>query len=208
MKTLTPDQVEAKNELDQTVPWLILYEVWLTESGDERYCFVYHDEPIVFGGLTYRPFPIVRGSIDETTEGDLPQWPVTVGLCDEIAEDLELHHGFFGKQVRMLVVHKECLDNPFPADEAIAYVQACEMSDQGVNLTLGYDDFLGEEVAHETFNGRCPFKFKDPDTCAYTGALTTCDHSLSGDNGCDVHGADSTIHPRRFGGFPSIPRGG
>jgi aromatic ring hydroxylase len=36
-----------------------------------------------------------------------------------------LHHGFFGKQVRMLVVHKECLDNPFPADEAIAYVQAC-----------------------------------------------------------------------------------
>lgn len=208
MKSLTPEQIEAKNTLDGEAPWLILYEVWLDALGSERYCFVYHDQPVTYGRLTYRPFPVVRGTVTESVEGDLSQWPVTVGIATEIAASLEEHHGFLGLPVRMLLVHKDSLDNPFPADEAVAYVQACEMTEESVNLTLGYDDFFGEEVAHEVFNGRCPFKYKDPDTCAYTGALTSCDHSLTGGNGCVAHGADSSIHPRRFGGFPSIPRGG
>lgn len=45
---------------------------------------------------------------------------------------------------------------------------------------------------------RCPFRFKSVE-CGYSGAATSCDLSLTGDNGCRVKNNQA-----RFGGFPSI----
>ncbi len=45
----------------------------------------------------------------------------------------------------------------------------------------------------------CTWRYKDPDTCTYSGGLPTCDLTLTGGNGCIVHhGASLAL--ARFGG--------
>lgn len=43
----------------------------------------------------------------------------------------------------------------------------------------------GPCVAARTENVQCPFKFKDSRTCGYSGILSTCNHHLASDGGCD-----------------------
>jgi hypothetical protein len=53
----------------------------------------------------------------------------------------------------------------------------------------------GQIVCNRSLAPTCPFKFKDPKTCAYVGSETLCNHNLKSSGGCD--GRNNTHH---FGG--------
>lgn len=51
-------------------------------------------------------------------------------------------------------------------------------------------------VCSRTEGPLCPFLYKQLGTCNYSGGIATCDHTLTGLNGCDVH-----ANSQHFGGF-------
>jgi phage-related protein len=211
MREISEDLKTEKNKLDQTRPWLDLYELWLAEDGSERMCHVFHDEPITWDGRLYRPYPIVRGKTSQSSDGELAQWPLAVSTLDPVVVPLlNEHGGFLEKRVRVIRVHKDFLDDPSTAQVESARIATAQQDDsEGViKFSLGQVNLSEEKVAWRTFGGRCDYRYKDPRTCRYAGALPACDHSLAGPNGCAVHGADSVNHPKFFGGQPSVPRGG
>lgn len=53
----------------------------------------------------------------------------------------------------------------------------------------------GQIVCTHTEAVNCTWVYKDPRTCGYSGGLTSCDHTLKGVNGCDVH-----ANSHRYGG--------
>lgn len=209
MREISDDLKVQKNQLEQDQPFLLLYELWIQDDGSERFCFCYHDQAVEWDGRQYNPYPIRRGKMTESSEGELNAWPIVVANLDPMmAPLLEQHHGFHGKRVRMILAHRDFLEDPGAALVESAFVEASAVDENQVSLSLGYGRTLKKKVVRRRFNGRCDFRYRDPETCAYDGALPTCDHSLAGDNGCAAHGVDSPIHPRRYGGFPAIPRGG
>lgn len=57
----------------------------------------------------------------------------------------------------------------------------------------------GNAAGEDEVKVSCTWRYKDPDTCTYAGGLATCDFTLDGPNGCQVHhGTD--LAKARFGG--------
>lgn len=92
-------------------------------------------------------------------------------------------------------------------------VQQPDASDLQVVFDVVTDTIAsGNIVADRTLAVMCPFKYKDPKTCGYTGPLPTCNFLLKSAGGCDGH--DNSHH---FGGTehryqldvsPPMPGGG
>uniref|UniRef100_UPI002B053875 hypothetical protein n=2 Tax=Aeromonadaceae TaxID=84642 RepID=UPI002B053875 len=71
--------------------------------------------------------------------------------------------------------------------------------DYAVSIELGAENPLMRMFPGRTqMRDRCSFRYKSA-CCGYTGALPSCDLTLTGDNGCRAHQNES-----RFGGAPSI----
>jgi phage-related protein len=211
MRELQEEQIREKNKLDQSSPWLLLYEVWLDDDGSERLCHLFHDEAVTWDGRLYRPYPIRRGRVASGTDSETPSVAIAVSTLDPVIQPLlNTHHGFVRKRVRVITIHKDFLDDPagvVAIDQGFIVQAMQDDSDGVVRFTVGQLLLAEEKIAWRTFGGRCDFRYRDPRTCAYEGALPSCDHGLTTPNGCEAHGVDSSIHPRRFGGQPSIPRG-
>ncbi|HYC54617.1 MAG TPA: hypothetical protein VEL28_06745 [Candidatus Binatia bacterium] len=207
MKTLTPQQIREKNKLQQTEPWLYLYELDAVKDGSEKFCFVApSQEDVVYDGTLYRPCPIAIGEQDETSEGDLNVVPVHIAnVTRAIMPKLMEARGFVGHWVRILIVHKEHLDDPLSKIESVYKVLACDpIRADVVTLSLGHSNFLEAPFASERYIVRCRHFYRGP-VCLYAGALLTCDKGLTTANGCVAHGVDSNLHPGRYGGFPGQP---
>ncbi len=206
MKDLHPELTKEKSKLAQTEPWLVLWQIDANKAGTKKYCLVAHDEEVEFDGVVYSPFPIVIGESSENSEGNLPQTNVTVvDVAREITADLKAANGFVGHNVKLIIVHKYHLDDPEAKSEATAKVLSCSRTQQNVSFRIGHTNFLGLPFPSERFTERCRWVYKSYE-CGYAGALTTCDKTLNGSNGCVAHGSDSSIHPARYGGFPTIPQ--
>lgn len=68
-----------------------------------------------------------------------------------------------------------------------------------VNFEIGAENPLVKVFPQRRqMRDRCPYRFKSTE-CGYTGSATSCDLTLTGDNGCRVKGNQA-----RFGGYPAI----
>lgn len=87
-------------------------------------------------------------------------------------------------------------------------VQQPNANDLQVTMDIVIDTVApGPIVANRTLGLLCPFVYKDPKTCGYTGPLPTCNHNLKSPNGCDGH-----ANSHHFGGMehrystePAVP---
>lgn len=71
-----------------------------------------------------------------------------------------------------------------------------------VTWTLGDDNPLASPFPRRRqLMDRCSWRYKSGN-CGYVGAMSSCDLTLNGSNGCAAHDNDL-----RFGGFPGINRG-
>lgn len=140
-----------------------------------------------------------------------------------------------GLNVRVLLVHSSNLGDSnnktaLAVDEDFQITQVGPVTMESVTLQLGHWNLIRKQFPSVRYNrNRCRFAFKDgwcafPSTgvLAKTGisggfdmvlvSLTECDKGLSTPNGCKGHGeleelnALPKLHPRRFGGFPGIPK--
>jgi len=203
-RELAETLVTEKNKLSGDGPWLLLWQIDTDAAATNTFCLVAHDEPVEFDGVTYSPFPLSVSARTETSDGSLTNWGISVANSTRaLMSYIEANDGFIGNAVRVTLVHKDHLDDPTAKLEDSYKVTACRVDAGTVSLSLGHTNFLALPFGSGRFTYRCRWKFKSFE-CRYTGAATSCDKTLDGANGCIAKSADSNLHPRRYGGFPTM----
>lgn len=172
--------------------------------------------PFVYGGNSYYPFPMTRGPINVDSDGNLPSTTLALSnVTRELLGYLAPNPGLIGQNVSMLSVNAGLLGTGNELEDSFEWsIAGAQVTDQAIALDLVPPITLSDLEAprQRFFRDACPFKYRDPLTCAYEGSIATCDRSLFGANGCMVHGNDEVangrprMHPYLYGGFPGLSR--
>lgn len=137
-------------------------------------------------------------SINEKA-GEIPSLTVEIDdLTRTVQGRMQLYKGGVGSDVTIYVVNTDALDEKPEYAEGFKITGA---SSTGYRVTwrLGIDNPLSLRFPRRRmFQNQCSFRYRGVE-CGYTGKLQTCDLSLSGPNGCEVHG-----NAARYGGFPAL----
>lgn len=202
MKTLSIASSINKNAFSSDVAWLVAIDVDIIDPSTlQKVTTIYlvnNNEDISINGTSYIAVPF---SINIRSEqGEIPEVSLTIQDQSQIVQSyMQKFNGGTGFKVRMHAVNSERLEHP-PESTEYFEVTSASSTDYVATWQLGAENMLRQKCPrrkqHRDF---CTWVYKDPDTCAYTGNMPTCDHSLSGVNGCKAHSNEAN-----FGGFPSI----
>jgi phage-related protein len=209
-ETLASALVTLKNSLHNADGWRWLVEI--DADGTNGYRLNDGDQPLTYAGDVYQAYPFRVEEVRAESDGSLPSVAlVFASVDDEIAGQLDSGN-VLDRRIRIRRVNVANLAFAIDSGDWIALDAALDAS--SATLYVGpYPLFDSPFPALRQLRGRCPKVYGGPD-CGYdltrSGALTSCDYSLAD---CQAHGADEAAagvavrHPRRFGGFPGIPKG-
>lgn len=204
--SLSVSSVVEANRLSSGTPWIFLIDLEVVNPITGTVVIVRHyarnPEDVVFNGVTYE-----KGSFDlsiQSAGGQQAQVSLSINdFTQTIQGYMEAHGGGVGSNVTLYVVNTDRLDQP---PEIVEYFQIVGASASKYIQTFQ----LGAENALvQTFPRRrqtkdfCQWRYRDPDTCGYSGALPSCDLTLQGPNGCTAH--ENSLN---FGGFPGLNSNG
>lgn len=207
-----------KNRVTTSTPWTYLYEIEVPTDPPTRYRLARFDDNVAFRGHTYSTFPISHTGAESDTEANLPETTLTVSnVSRELIATLEAYGGLVGQSVRIMLVNRLDLNSGQAAEEQDWRITRVSYDEQSIQATLSlYNLYRTRFPALRLMRTHCRWQYRGPE-CGYSlavgdGGLASCDKSLDGPNGCEVHGqseADAgveVLHPNRFGGAPGIPR--
>lgn len=229
MPIFLPSSIQqAAEEPARSRPYIWLWELQVYD-GDEVL------PPIVFRATSYHepvqwpqaltappqvewfPFGFEFSEIEEGKEGDLPQAELSLDNTTRLlSRYLHEFHGFEGQRATLFLVTEEGLAVPYPDHEFLRWdfrVAAASASGDAVTLRLEQPNFLQRKLPQDRYVAhRCRWPFGGQE-CGYivnaVAAFTTCGKTVAD---CVARGDDErlrglpVLHPRRFGGFPGIPR--
>lgn len=201
-KSLSIASIIEKNRLSSDVPFVVALDIEVVNPGTgsvvETLHLVRNTEALTFNGHTYEP-----ASFDiELKEEAGAQQTVTLSIKDysrAVQGRMQAYGGGIGFSVTVMVVNTGNLGQGAEIVEYFEVVGA-NAANYVCSFTLGAENHLSK-----TFPRRrqtrdfCQWRYKDPETCKYSGPMTSCDLTLYGPNGCQAHG--NTV---RFGAFPGI----
>lgn len=226
MRDLTVDLITEKNKLTSLGSWTWLAECDIDGTDAIRICA--HDTQLTFDGNDYHPYPMGITDIDQDTEGNINSVNLTVSNIGLLAVSYVNAGNIDGRQVYLRLVHEDHLDDSDNVIETSWQVQGISYNEEAITFKLGMVNLLNIDFPREKFfRTRCRYVSRYGGVhCGYNTALTnlvgaqypnfsssSCDGTLDGDNGCTAHGANEvannlpSLHPKRFGGFPGIPKG-
>lgn len=205
-----------------------MLEVEVGSAPVTRYRFVHSPESVTFGQsstgepLVYSPGSFEVNAISQDNRGTQQQLRIQVqNLTREAQAAIELYEGLVGSEVRVLIVHRSRLSRGKPAFEWVGEILQTDSVQDSVSITAGQYSLQARTFPSNKVNRkRCRHEYAGP-VCGYAvpasdpAYLPTCDFSLDGPNGCNVHGDSEDaaagafivrIHPERFGAFPGTPR--
>jgi len=213
--TETANLQTARLTLNSTETWA---ECWELRTGSSNGYFVTsNNEAVTFAGVTYSPFPMTRAAIEKTQAGDITEITVEIANVDRVMGGLTASMN--GCVVILRIVNTANLATSTDCYTERFTVRTVDINEASCVLHLGAINPYSLDVPSNRFQrGRCRWlpRYGGAE-CGYdttrSGALSTCDGTLNGANGCVAHGTDEVnagkprIHPLRFGAWPSILKG-
>ena len=223
-KKLTPLTEIHRQQLESEAPFIWLYEIEVPGDPVSRYRLTNFTEDVFFkrsssgARLKFSAAPIVHGDIIETSDGSLPKFSVTIGNTGAImARTVDAADGFVDQPVTVSLVSIHELDNPSAALTETGEVESATITREGLafnispfNLyALQFPPFIyvRRRCRYAEFGGsRCGYLVNAPGAAFSECGFTYEDCGKRGDD--EVARGLPRLHPRRFGGFPGIPRAG
>jgi hypothetical protein len=204
MSNLSISSIINKNALSSDVPWLVAVKAEIVNPDTlaivETIRFVKNNEDVTIDGDTYVASAFSL-SIDEGQE-ELPTVSLTVvDITQTIQSRMQEYKGGNGSHVTIYIFPATSTTIVKPEIEyKLDIVSAsASASDYSVTWTLGAENPLTLPVPSRVqLRDRCSWRYKG-ENCGYSGAITSCDLSLEGENGCSAHD-----NQERFGGYPGI----
>ena len=200
-KAISVATIIEKNQISSGVAFIVLARMEIFDSATQTYpetVYVANNaENILFEGETYLAFPF---NIELKYEaGSIPEITLTAKDYQKVLlAKLDLYTGAIGSRVTITVVNTANLSQGAEVQE-IFEVVGSSANDWAITLQLGAESVLAKNFPTRTqMRDRCSWRYKGTE-CGYSGAMTTCDLSLQGANGCSAH--DNAVN---YGGFPSL----
>lgn len=202
-KNIPVAQIEEKNQLFSDKAYLVLLHIEVKDvlndnTTVEDIYLVNNDEDIVFNGQTYYAFNFTMEFKSEY--GSQPN--ISLSLQDitrTVQYRMQEYNGGVGSIINIVVVNENDLDAPAEIVERFEVIDA-NVANYNITWSLGTVNLLAFKFPNRVqIRDRCSWKYKDPDTCAYSGPEETCDYTLQGDNGCAAKNNEEN-----FGGFPGL----
>lgn len=205
-RSLSIATVLEKNKLSSDTPFIVCLDIKVIDPPTgalvETLHVVRNTEAVEFNGQVYEPT-----AFDVELKAESGQQP-TVNLTIKdyskaIQGRMQAYGGGIGFGVTLFVVNADALDAP---PEVVEYfeVVGAQAANYDVTFQLGADSLMAVVFPRRRqTRDFCQWRYKDVDTCAYSGGLPTCDLTLNGPNGCSAH--NNVIN---FGGFPGINQNG
>lgn len=218
--TISANHHVELNKLSSTSPWIWLFE--MRHSETEAYRVTPYTRQVTFGGNIFYPAWVAIGEIPKSSDGDNATLAVTVrDPSRELQTVLDENEGFTDRVLLIQLAHSDHLADGAAFAETFRVVSTA-VTWEGATFTCGAYDLFASKVPRNLFlRSKCRWTYRSAsgaitEECGYQeitqgAGLATCDKTLSGPNGCIVHGQDEVangferLHPRRFGGFPGIP---
>jgi lambda family phage minor tail protein L len=169
------------------------------------------------GPITWNPFPVQVGSVDENNRGNLTQVSVTVtNITRDVQAAIELYDGLIGMDARVMLAHVARIPTGIPTFEAKGSILASSATAESAVFEVGvFNLFQAHFPLKRMMRDFCHWKYDSPG-CGYDttrgGALPTCSKKMEGANGCREHGDDEVSagltrkHPQRIGLFKGLSR--
>lgn len=203
---LSVASIIEKNRLSSDVPFLVCLDIHVVNPATNTEVEVLHlvrnDENITFNGVVYTAIIFDIDLKQETGAQSKVNLTVT-DFTQALSGRMQAYGGGIGFKVKIIVVNAGAL-NQLPEIVEDFEIIGASSSEYVVTFELGIGNILAK-----TFPRRrqtrdfCQWRYKEANTCGYTGGLATCDLTLKGANGCEVH--NNVI---RFGAFPGINNSG
>lgn len=171
---------------------------------------------VVWQGNAYTAFPIQAEGFEMSSRGVIPRPTIRVANIDgTIGTLIRTYQDLVGATVtrkRTFVKYLDAVNftggtNPtadataaFPDDVYKIERKATESKDVVEFELSASSDMQGALLPRRMVQATvCPWTYKGTE-CGYAGAIATCDKTLAGTNGCQVH--FGATNPLPFGGFP------
>ena len=221
-RKITPGAELAKRRLDGDQPWYWLYAfqvptdpvtmIRLVSSIDGQ------SQGVVFGttstgqGVTWQPFPVTHSPIKEDNRSSLDDLNVVVGNANRAVQFYVDNYDLIGQPAILRFVLASELQSGVASIEERYEILGIESNARQVSLRCGRPNILQEAFPKElATRTTCRFPYRGA-RCGYVGVgLSSCDKTLDGPNGCEVHGAQEVaegltkLHPARIGSYPGMP---
>lgn len=205
-KSLSVATVIEKNRISSEVPFLVCLDIRVidpvTLSTVETLHLVRNDEDVTYNGFEYKAFIFDI----ELKEEPGSMSPVTLAVTDfskAVQGRMQAYGGGIGFQVSVMVVNAAALDQAPEVVEDFEVIGA-SASNYVCTFELGVESALAKDFPRRRQSRDfCQWRYKDANTCGYSGGIATCDLTLKGPNGCGAHG--NTI---RFGAYPGVNSNG
>lgn len=172
---------------------------------------------VSFNGQIYVRFPVKFQGASISSDGSVDKAAVSIAnVSREIMYYIEHYNGLRNMRMKIKTVYAKFMDflyapnldgtvttttNPEANNTAYIedeyYIDTYSANEQLVSFQL--DPIIDLEIKlprRRYMQDSCYFVYKDPDTCRYSGGLTTCAKNL---DDCTNHGNEEN-----FGGFPGI----
>lgn len=197
--------VIESNRLASDVPFLCFIDVEVVNPATGivvvELNIVRNTEDVVFDGKTY-----AKGSFDiqlKQEAGKMSEVTLVVADYTQALQSLmEEYGGGVGSNVTFSVQAANSLNKPADIVEYFQIIGA-SANDYIQTFTLGAENALLQSFPRRRqTRDFCQWRYKGSE-CGYVGGMASCDLTLQGDNGCDVHG-----NSLRFGGYPGLNSNG
>lgn len=184
---------------------------------EPNFCIVDSNYDITFDSTVYTRFPVKASPAEMSSDGSISKASITVAnVSREIMYYIEMYNGLRNCRVLIKTVYENVLDEvyfpqadgttiaePNTAANNTAFIEdeylidTYTATEQAVIFQL--DPIIDLEIRlprRRYLTDSCYFFYKDPNTCKYSGALTSCNKNLAD---CREH-----ANERNFGGFPGV----
>lgn len=193
---------EEKNQLNSNSVWLSMLEINIP-SVTETLRIVNNNDDVTWKGFTWLKFPFELDEISQSANAETSQFQIKVGNIKNIIGQYIRQYdayvktnGFEAITVVLYIVNSKDLANTTPVYSTNLILTTSNLNHLEVSFTVSARDlFRARTPQTRMFPNSCRFKFKSA-LCGYTGAVTSCDKSLSR---CRQLG-----NSKRYGGFPAI----
>lgn len=202
-----------KNKKENSPIWL--YTLFVPEASNIY--LAEYDTDLVYpttGGHTYLKFPLKHEGIGKNILGETDAVKVFFSnVSREMAAVLLSKGGLVDYRVDITLVFANLLDDADANKSDTFWVDNSNIS-EGTSvfvLTTRLDLYQMKLPGRVMHRNRCGWTFKQEGCWVYSGGVlvapagfvhgdVSCDHTVSGANGCDYH-----VNTLRFGGAPGIP---
>lgn len=201
-KELTIAQIIDKNKISSDRVWLFAMKIYLVDANGvfvDTYRIAANSEAVTIDGEVYQPFPFTVSHNQNGSElGTL-----SITVQDQLGIIQTLMGGYYGMvglQVELLIADFGSGTTTTTSSVIEPYeITTAACNDYVASFQLGAENPLSILVPKRMqWKDRCNHRYKSTE-CGYVGALTTCDFTMDGANGCVVHGVKS-----RIGTFPGL----